>query len=144
MGKMLFINQKGPKKPKKKPGWQDAAYEHEQWLKGVNSMTLFDKNKPKPKGRSTLPSKMPQLGAVVAEKQRATGQSKVDMTVHGGTKKVLRPEIEYADNPEMLERELKARERKFLVAPGYNKSGDMLVTPEMLKDIQTGGGRRRS
>lgn len=143
MGKMLFINQKGPKKPKKKPGWQDAAYEHDQWLKGVNSMTLFG-DKPKPKGRSTLPSKMPQLGAVVREKQRATGESKVDVGVAGTTKKVLRPEIEYADNPEMLERELKARERKFLVAPAYNKSGDMLVTPEMLKDIKTGGARRRS
>lgn len=54
------------------------------------------------------------------------------------------PRVLYKDNPEMLERELKARERKFMTAPAYNKGGDMLVTPEMMKDIMAGGGRRRS
>lgn len=143
MGKMLFLTQKSPKKQKKKAGWQEEAKQHAEWLKGVQSISLFG-TAPKPKGKSKLPSKLPSYKAELEAKQRVHGQSLVDLSVSGGTKKVLRPEIEYADNPEMLERELKARERKFLVAPGYNKSGDMLVTPEMLKDIQTGGGRRRS
>lgn len=58
--------------------------------------------------------------------------------------KVHDPKVLYKDNPEMLERELKARERKFMTAPAYNKGGDMLVTPDMMKDIMAGGGRRRS
>lgn len=58
-------------------------------------------------------------------------------------KTVHRPEITYADRPDMLERELKARQRKFAVAPAYNKGGDVLVTDELMKDIAAGGTRRR-
>jgi len=139
---MIFTHQRGPKKPKKKPGWQDAKYEHEQWLKGLQSTKLFETKRVKTPS-TKLPSKLPSLSRVLQEKQRAQGQS-----IIGGeasmTKKVLRPEIVYKDDPEMLERELKARERKFAIAPAYNKGAAQLVTDDMMKDLQAGGGRRRS
>lgn len=138
---MIFTHQRGPKKPKKKPGWQDEKYEHEQWLKGVQSTKLFAGKVPV--SRAKLPSKMPALGRVLQEKQRASGTS-----IIGGeavmTKKVRRPEIDYKDDPEMLERELKARERKFAIAPAYNKGAAQLVTDDMMNDLKAGGGRRRS
>lgn len=61
----------------------------------------------------------------------------------GGTVKVNRPELEYADDPEMLERELRARERKFNTAPAYNKGPDIYVSEEEIT-AQLVGGRRRS
>lgn len=138
---MIFTHQKGPKKPKKKPGWQDAAYEHEQWLKSVKSMKLSDDKKPRAPAK--LPPKMPSLRGRLEEARRIEGKSVVELGA-GCTKKVIRPEIEYKDNPEMLERELKARERVFPVAPAYNKGGDQLVTEEFLKDLKAGVTRRRS
>ena len=43
----------------------------------------------------------------------------------------------------MLERELKARDRKFNAAPVYNKGPDQYFTDEMLKDMTKGLLRRR-
>ena len=63
--------------------------------------------------------------------------------VGAGTKPVPRPDILYRDDPEMLARELKARERKFATAPAYNKGGSVLITDEMMKDITAGKTRRR-
>ena len=139
---MIFTHQRGPKKPKKKPGWQDAKHEHDEWLKGVQSTTLFS-TKVKPAGAKLI-SPMPSLKARLEEMKRVEVHSVISTEQSACTKKVSRPEIVYKDDPKMLERELKARERKFAVAPAYNKSGDMLVTEEMAKDLKMGGGRRRS
>ena len=138
---MIFIHQGASKKQKKKPGWKDVEKEHADWLKGVNSMKLFDSRKSKTTAK--LPSKMPSLAARIEETRRVTVNSIVEPGEAGCTKKVHRPEIVYKDDPEMLERELKARERKFAVAPAYNKGGDQLVTPEFMKDITAGITRRR-
>lgn len=139
---MIFTHQRGPKKPKKKPGWQDAKYEHDQWLKGVQSTKLFDTKKVKPAG-AKLPSNMPSLKGRLEEMKRVEVNSIISTEQATCTKKVNRPEIVYKDDPEMLERELKARERKFAVAPAYNKGGDQLVTDEFMKDITAGITRRR-
>lgn len=138
---MIFTHQGGPKKQKKKPGWKDVEKEHDDWLKGVKSTKLFSDRKPL--GKSALPSKMPSLAARLEETKRVNVHSIVESGTAGCTKKVHRPEIVYKDDPEMLERELKARERKFAVAPAYNKGGDQLVTPEFMKDITAGITRRR-
>jgi len=136
----IFINHRGPKKAKKtaKP---DAKQEHDDWLKSVNGMKLFDTKKRK--APATLPSIMPSLKAKLQENNRTCGSSLQEFGQAGGTKKVHRPEIVYKDNPEMLERELKARERKFAVAPAYNKGGDQLLTEQGMKDLIAGGTRRR-
>ena len=139
---MLFIHQGGPKKQKKKPGWKNVQKEHDEWLKSVNSMKLFDSKLPKAPAK--LPSKMPSLATRLQETKRSEGASLVEPGLAGCTKKVHRPEIVYKDDPEMLERELKARERKFAVAPAYNKGGDQLVTEEFMKDLKAGTTRRRS
>ncbi|WP_407306966.1 hypothetical protein [Acinetobacter sp.] len=141
---IIKIYERGSKKVKKKPGWKEREAEEKAWLDGINKMKLLPSNKKVKHTNSPAPKKMPSLRVELETKQRTSGESVVVPGIAGTTKKVMRPEIEYKDNPEMLERELKARERVFPVAPGYNKSGDMLVTPEMMKDIRTGGGRRRS
>jgi hypothetical protein len=138
----LFINHKSEKKPKKKAGWKDEAAEYDKWLQGVNSVKLFGDKKVKPSG-AKLPPNRPSLREQLDARQRATGNSVIGGGEAGGTVKVHRPEIVYKDNPEMLERELKARERVFPVAPAYNKGGDTLVTEDLMKAITAGGTRRR-
>jgi len=59
------------------------------------------------------------------------------------TKPVIRPEIMYKGNDEMIEREKEARARKFATAPAYNKGAAQLVTDEMMRDITAGKTRRR-
>lgn len=136
---IMYTNQKC-KKQKKKAGWQKQQAEYEEWLKKVNSMTCFTD------GKKALRVEKPidpiVKGPVVREtpKHKSLGEF-----VTGGTgKKVVDPRIFYKDDPEMLERELKARERKFATAPAYNKGGAMLVTEEMMKDIASGANRRRN
>lgn len=136
----IFINHRAPKKAKK-PAKRDAKQEHDDWLKSVNSVKLFDTKRPKAPAK--LPSIMPSLKTKLQENNRTCGSSLQEFGQAGGTKKVHRPEIVYKDDPEMLERELKARERKFAVAPAYNKGGDQLVTDAVMKDIIAGGTRRR-
>jgi hypothetical protein len=146
MGKMIYAGGKC-KNPKKKPGWQEAAKAEAEWLAKINSTPLF--NSSKYKGRvSTDKTLSPIVDSdKVIKRGEATQRIKSlpSKVTAGGdaTKAVIRPEIMYKDNPEMVEREKLARERKFATAPAYNKGGDVLVTDEMMKDITAGKTRRR-
>lgn len=124
-------------KTKRKPGWQQRQAEHDAWLSSVRSMTTNFSAKNRTK----------VVKAPVKETTPSTTVStflpkSFEAFKGGGTTRVIRPEIEYADNPEMLERELRARERRFNVAPAYNKGPDILVTEDEITK-QLVGGRRR-
>ena len=136
---IVYTNQRCKNK-KKKPGWQKQQADYEEWLKKINSMSCFDD------GKKVLRLEKPIDPVVKSPVVRKNEQPKsLNSFVTGGTgKKVVDPRILYKDNPEMLERELKARERKFATAPAYNKGGAMLVTEEMMKDIASGANRRRN
>lgn len=126
---IIYTHQKS--KQKKKPGWQKEKAEHDAWLSRVNSMRLFDKpvKITKQSAKTTSITAVSTLPAKFVRDQ--------------GTKKVPRPELEYMHDENLLKRELAARERKFTVAPVYNKGGDVLITDELLKDIAAGSTRRR-
>lgn len=134
---MGFIQVVERSKPKKKPGWQLKQAEYQAWLDKINGQkTNFSAN-----NRSKV------VKAPVKETSPSTTVStflpkSFEAFKGGGTVKVARPEIEYADNPELLERELRARERKFNVAPAYNKGGDVFVTEEELANQLRGNKRR--
>jgi hypothetical protein len=124
-------------KTKRQPGWAQKQAEYDAWLAKVNGMkTTFARTPPKkskPAPKETTPS-------TTVSTFRPTS---FEAFKGGGTKAVARPEHQYADNPELLERELKARERKFNVAPAYNKGGAMLCTDDMMDDLKKGLLRRR-
>ena len=134
---IIYTHQKS--KPKRKPGWKQQAEEYGAWLKSVQSMkTNFSQ-------RNTSKAVKPQEKTTTSAGVTSSFAKKsFDAFKGGGTKPVLRPEIMYRDNPEMLEREIKAREHKFIAAPLYNKGGAQLITEEALKDIQSGATRRRN
>jgi len=136
---MIKIYQGKSKPAKKKPGWQKQEAEYQAWLKSVQSMSSGIS---KPKKEATKRIEVVVSGPVIAADRLQKGHS---LNTFGGaaTKPVHRPEIMYKDDPEMLKRELKARERKFATAPAYNKGGAVLVTDEMMKDIAAGKTRRR-
>lgn len=140
MGKMIYAGSKGPK-PKKKPGWKEAAAQEAEWLKNLNSMTLFTDGR-KVAAKTSTKKAAPHPTRVMRELP-APAKSLIEAVPIGGTKKVVRPEIQYKDDPEMAERERKAREVRFPTAPAYNKGGDVLVTPELMRDITAGKTRRR-
>lgn len=136
---IIKIYQGKSKPAKKKPGWQQKEAEYQAWLKSVQSMTSGIS---KPKKEIAKRIEVVVSGPVIAKERLQKGNSLI--TPGGtGTKPVHRPEIVYKDDPEMLKRELKARERKFATAPAYNKGGAVLVTDEMMKDIAAGKTRRR-
>lgn len=141
MGKLIYTGSKC-KNPKRKPGWKEAAAQEAEWLKKLNELTAFSTSKYK--GRVSTPTTRSPVvdGTLVGADRPKVGKS---LSEQGGvgTKKVPRPEITYKDDPELLERELKARERKFNTAPAYNKGGDVYITDEMMKDITAGKTRRR-
>jgi hypothetical protein len=127
------------KKQPRKPGWAKAQAEYEAWLKSVSSMSS---------GISATKS-IKVVKPDGPKAQMLTGTCDGVYPVHSaryfrdsGTKKVPRPELQYRDDPEMLERELKARERKFNVAPAYNKGADQLVTEEELQNLLSSNKRR--
>lgn len=139
---MIKIYEGKSKPAKKKPGWEKQQAEYNAWLAKVNSQTLFNPSA-KPKMKATTKKIDPVVkGPVVSEDRLNRGSSLKDFG-GAGTKPVARPDILYKDDPEMLARELKARERKFATAPAYNKGGDVLVTDEMMRDITAGKTRRR-
>lgn len=138
---IIKIYQTKSKQAKKKPGWKQQEAEYQAWLNKVNSQTLFSKGSI-PKMKSGANVNLIVSGPVV-EKDRLQKHHSKSTPGGSGTKPVARPEITYKDNPEMLERELKARERKFNTAPAYNKGGDVYITDEMMKDITAGKTRRR-
>lgn len=126
-----YTTTKSKVKAKKKVGWQKEQAEYEAWkakhapnqqLQKELKATGFSYQLTSPRQTERLPSK-------------ATG------TVQA--KHIHDPRVLYKEDPEMLERELKARERKYTAAPIYNKGGDVLVTEEMMKDITAGATRRR-
>lgn len=126
---MIYAAQKSKVKAKKKPGWKTEQEEHEAWLSKWQ--------KPEDKKTEVQPLQYSLSGGT---RPTRIVQSKTTPLVQ---EKVLAPQVKYKENPEMLERELKARERKFTTAPIYNKGGDVLVTDEMMKDITAGTTRRR-
>lgn len=139
---LVKIYQGKSKPANKKPGWQKQQAEYEAWLARVNSQTLFNPAA-KPRMKATTKKIDPVVsGPVVSQERLHKGPS---LQTFGGaaTKPVARPDILYKDDPEMLARELKARERRFNTAPAYNKGGDVFITNEMMKDITAGKTRRR-
>lgn len=136
---MIKIYQGKSKPAKKQPGWQQKEAEYQAWLKGVQSMGSGIEVRKK-STRKTAPIVV--KGPVIDSERLCKGHS-LQTPGGAGTKPVARPDIQYKDDPEMLQRELIARERKFATAPAYNKGGDVLVTDEMMKDIMAGKTRRR-
>lgn len=119
-------------KPKRKPGWKKTEADYQEWLKGVQSMSSGIK----PTSKLVFVKKVKVETPAEREERRAR-------YVVGATgKTVARPEHLYRDDPEMLARELKARERKFNVAPAYNKGGDVYVTEEELANHLATNKRR--
>ena len=127
---MIFTTEKC-KNPKRKPGWQKQQAEYEAWLKGVQTMSSGIK-----------PAKLVFKMKVKPETPAEQEARRAKYVVGTAGKPVPRPEILYRDNPEMLARELAARQRKFNVAPAYNKGGDQFVTEEELQRQLTGNKRR--
>ena len=127
---IIHSNNKPSKKANKKPGWKQEAAEYAAWLDKHKSSAKIAKKK---LSKLNLPS--------LPEKQ---GRSMLHETPVDKTIKIINPELLYKDDPEMLARELKARERKFNTAPVYNKGGDVYITDEMMKDVMSGANRRRS
>jgi len=132
---IIYTHQRS--KPKKKPGWQQKQAEYDAWLKGVKGMTTNFSARNRGQVKKAEPPTTTSVGTTSTFLKKDFSAFK-----GGGTVTVRRPEIEYADDPEMLERELQARARRFNVAPAYNKGPDILVTEEEITK-QLVGGRRR-
>jgi hypothetical protein len=135
---IIYSNQKC-KNPKRKPGWQQKQAEYEAWLKGVTTMSSGIR------ASKTITVVKPQrnppkLLTDTVEGLHPQHAAKYIRGVAG--KSVARPDILYRDDPAMLARELAARERKFNVAPAYNKGGDQFVTEEELLNQLKGNKRR--
>jgi hypothetical protein len=132
---LIYSGTKPIKKPKRKPGWQEVERQHAEWLA-----------KWKKPGDGKKPSFKPlQAPKLVIDPSRSTRNIP---SVHTSPPQrevpIHDPRVLYKENPELAERELKARERRFITAPVYNKGGDVLITDEMLKDIMSGATRRRN
>lgn len=119
---------------KRQPGWAQKQAEYDAWLAKVNgTKTGFARTAPKKVAKPVTTSST-QVSTFLPKSFEAFKG--------GGTKPVFRPELQYADSPELLARELKARERKFNVAPAYNKGPCIMVSEEEITN-QLVGGRRR-
>lgn len=145
---IIYTGNKSTVKAKKKVGWKKAEEEYQAWL-AKHGVTTSKKSSAKTKSGSKLlvcisTHQEDVVKQRMAAEKAARMQHQSQVILQPAPVKVHDPRVLYKDNADMLERELKARERKFATAPAYNKGGDMLVTPEMMKDIQAGGGRRRS
>jgi hypothetical protein len=135
----------GKSKPaKKKPGWKEAEAEHQAWLKSVNSMSSGFLSGIQSKGRGLRGKKIDPVVVPVANARGAAPVGRSLATPGGSTgTRYVAPEVLYKESPEMLQRELAARERKFNAAPAYNKGGDVLMTDDMMADMMAGKLRRR-
>ena len=133
---LLHTSSKPRKKQPKKPGWRYEQEQHEAWLA---------QHKPNPRLAAELKraSEQPLTLKGFATSPRQTQIAKSVQTAPVVEKTIHAPRVLYKDDPEMLARELKAKERKFTAAPLYNKGGDMLITEEAMKDIMAGATRRR-
>lgn len=136
---ILKIYQGKSKPAKKKPGWQKTETEYNAWLAKTKSSTLFG-TKPKP---VTVTKRIdPIVRGPVIDPNRLCRPPSLKSFGGSGTKPVPRPDIQYKHEPELLARELKARERKFAVAPAYNKGAAQYVSDEELQDQLLGAKRR--
>lgn len=133
---LLYTTTKSKKKQNKKPGWKKEAEEYAAWVA---------KHSPNPKLQKELKKKADEKLSLtsLSKAPRVTQAAKSVITPPVVEKKIHDPRVLYKDDPEMLEREFAARERKFTTAPIYNKGGDVYVTDEMMKDITAGTTRRR-
>lgn len=129
---MIKIYARKSKPTNKKPGWQKAAQEYAAWETKLASMTS---------GITGVRTKK-TIGTVKKEVVREANILQAKYVIGSGTKVVARPEIKYHDNPEMLARELAAREVKHNAVPAYNKGGDMMVTEEELTNLLRSNKRR--
>ena len=123
-------------KTKRKPGWKQAEAEYAEWQSKIASMTSGIQTTWKGKALAERKAAKPTPPEVLAP-------LKAKFVTGGGTKEVHRPEILYRDDPELLARELAARQRKFNTAPAYNKGPNIYVSEEEIT-AQLVGGRRRS
>jgi hypothetical protein len=127
-----------PGKQKRKPGWQKLEAEYNVWLAAVSTMssgirlTSITTHKPKSNPTRMLTDTCDGLHPRFA----------ANYIRDVGTKRVARPEMQYAEDPEMLARELAARERKFNVAPAYNKGADQFVSEDELQALLSSNKRR--
>lgn len=152
---LIYAGTKSAKKQNKKAGWKKEQEEYEAWLKkhGVDTSKKSKSTRAKTSSKVVVSrpvnSSYSQQQALVKSRlaEEKVNREKLlaqKYEVEKVEPKIHDPRVLYKDNPEMLERELKARERKFITAPAFNKGAAMLVTPDMMNDIMTGGGRRRS
>jgi hypothetical protein len=100
-------------KQKRKPGWAQKQAEYDAWLKSMQTM---------PSGivrRTSVATVKPQSAPPRVLTNATEGIHPVHPAKYvlcGGTKAVARPEIQYADNPEMLAR--RAAQKWIKVARG--------------------------
>jgi len=128
---LIRIYQGKSKPAKRKPGWQKAAQEYAEWQSKIASMS----------SGIAAPKKAPKVATKRVEPV-APNILPAKYVVGAGTKAVPRPELEYRDNPELLERELAARSIRHNAAPAYNKGGDQYVTEEELQRLLSSNKRR--
>lgn len=128
---IIYTGTKSLRRQKRKPGWEAEQREYQEWLA-----------KHRPTCLTAKPLK--QKPTIVVDPARLVRHPSLGTGVGSAGKKYIDPRVQYKDDPELAERELRARQRKFTAAPLYNKGGDMLVTDEMLKDIMSGATRRRN
>lgn len=128
------------KKAPKKPGWKQQEQEYRAWLKSVQALKTNFSSRNREPVRTTVERSVPPASIQQPEPIKKGFEAFCGPT----TKPVHRPELMYRDSPELLKRELEARERRFLTAPMYNKGAPQLVTEETLKDIMSGSTRRRN
>lgn len=133
---IIKIYQGKSKPANKKPGWQKAEAEQQAWLKSVQGLTLYS-SKPRV---TVAPKKIIKTAKIIRPVHEVHSIINFNGTC---TKPVPRPDILYRDDPDMLARELKARERKFATAPAYNKGPAQYVSEDMSADIKQGLLRRR-
>lgn len=128
-------------KPKKKPGWKQLEAEHQAWLNQVNELTLFGARTHEPIGFKRID---PVVNAPVLTLNKAHSAQSLKTFGGTGTKQVNRPDILYKDEPELLERELRARARRFMTAPIYNKGPAQFISEEtVITELKSGTLRRR-
>jgi hypothetical protein len=131
MTRILYTGTKPVKKVNRKPGWRETQRQYQEWLA-----------KHRPTALTARPLK--QVSTIVVDPARLVRPPSLGTGVGTAGRAYVDPRVQYKDDPELAERELAARQRKFTVAPLYNKGGDMLVTDETLKDIMSGATRRRN
>lgn len=127
---IIYTGTKPLKKPKRKAGWQEEQRQYQEWLAKYRPAAVTAKPlKPKT--------------TIVIDPDRLKRPPSLGPGVGYAGKKYVDPRVQYRDDPEMVERELKARERKFTAAPIYNKGPAQYVSEDVLKDMKAGLLKRR-